>query len=257
MGRGLSRPSAGVAVLALCAALLPWLVAAVLPPIAQPQSYHAFADQRALWGVPNAFDVISNLPFLVVGLLGLFALPKAMARDATPRAARAPWLAMFCGVALTALGSAAYHLDPTDATLVWDRLPMALCFAGLVAGTLADRTARPGWLLPCALAASGVGSVAFWAQSGNLAPYLAAQVGFLAVALAATALVRSPYTHAAWLYGAAAFYGGAMLAERLDHAIAALLGGRVSGHTLKHLLAAAAIYVVYRMLLRRRRGPTA
>jgi hypothetical protein len=135
VGRGLSRPSAGVAVLALCAALLPWLVAAVLPPIAQPQSYHAFADQRALWGVPNAFDVISNLPFLVVGLLGLNALPKAMARDATPRAARAPWLAMFCGVALTALGSAAYHLDPTDATLVWDRLPMALCFAGLVAGT--------------------------------------------------------------------------------------------------------------------------
>ncbi len=46
-------------------------------------------------------------------------------------------------------------------------------------------------------------------------------------------------------------------AERLDHAIAALLGGRVSGHTLKHLLAAAAIYVVYRMLLRRRRAPIA
>ncbi len=257
MGRGLSRPSAGVAVLACCAASAPWLVAAALPPIAQPQSYHAFADQRTLWGVPHAFDVISNLPFLVVGLLGLNALPRAMARGATPRAARASWLAMFCGVALTALGSAVYHLDPRDATLVWDRLPMALGFAGLVAGTLADRTVRPGWLLPCALAASGVGSVVFWALRGNVAPYLAAQVGFLAVTLAATALIRSPYTLGSWLYGAAALYGGAMAAERLDHPIAAMLGGRVSGHTLKHLLAAAAIYVVYRMLLRRQRVPTA
>lgn len=258
MGRGPVRSSVTVTALALGAAAAPWLVALVLPPLAQPQSYHEFADQRTLWGVPHALDVLSNLPFLLVGLLGLRALPKTTARGATAHgttspAARAPWYAMFCGVTLTALGSAAYHLDPTDATLVWDRLPMALGFAGLAAGVLTDRAARPSGLPLGALAISGIGSVVFWALSGNLAPYLAAQAGFLGVAFAATALIRSPYTHAGWLYGATALYAGALAAERLDREIAVRLDGLVSGHTLKHLLAAAAILVVYLMLRRRRR----
>ena len=38
-----------------------------LPPIPQDQSYHAFADDRTMVGIPNFLNVISNLPFLVVG----------------------------------------------------------------------------------------------------------------------------------------------------------------------------------------------
>src|SRR3990172_102797 len=34
-------------------------------------NYHNFADQRALWGVSNFWNVVSNLPFLLVALWGL------------------------------------------------------------------------------------------------------------------------------------------------------------------------------------------
>ncbi|CAN6445446.1 unnamed protein product [Victoria cruziana] len=45
------------------------LVTAAIP---QSQAYHDFADQRRLFpGIPNTLNVISNFPFLVVGVVGL------------------------------------------------------------------------------------------------------------------------------------------------------------------------------------------
>jgi hypothetical protein len=252
-GGAARRTEVAIARLALAASLAPWLVTLVLPPLAQPQSYHDFADQRVLWGVPHALNVLSNLAFLLVGLAGLAALPTTMNFEVAARPPRLPWLVMFVGVALTAPGSAYYHLDPNDATLVWDRLPMALGLAGLVAGTLADRAPRLGWPLVLALTTTGVATVIYWSLSGDLVPYLVMQAGFLGTALIATAAIASPYDRAAWLYAAAALYAGALGAERLDRALGALFGGVVSGHTLKHLLAAAAIALIYLMLRRRRR----
>jgi hypothetical protein len=46
----------------------------------------------------------------------------------------------------------------------------------------------------------------------------------------------------------------ALVCERFDKAIAAALGGSVSGHTLKHLLAAIALLVIVGMLRARRRS---
>ena len=43
----------------------------LVPPILQDQSYHQFADQRTILGVPNFWNVVSNLPFLAVGAVGL------------------------------------------------------------------------------------------------------------------------------------------------------------------------------------------
>jgi hypothetical protein len=40
------------------------------PPIPQAREYHQFADSRTLVGVPNAFDVLSNIPFAIVGIAG-------------------------------------------------------------------------------------------------------------------------------------------------------------------------------------------
>jgi hypothetical protein len=39
--------------------------------IPQPATYHAFADTRMLLRIPNALNVLSNVPFLFVGLAGL------------------------------------------------------------------------------------------------------------------------------------------------------------------------------------------
>jgi hypothetical protein len=245
------RTASVIVLMALCAAAAPWLVAWLLPPMAQPQAYHDFADQRTLWGIPHALNVLSNLPFIVVGLMGLQALATRVRFISTDRGARTPWVVLFFGIALTGLGSAYYHLDPNDATLVWDRLPMALGFAGLVAGTLADRAVRLAWMLLALLVGVGAGVVIYWAVQGNLLPYLVMQAGFIAIALAATVMIRSPYSHAGVLYAAVALYAAAIVSERLDHPINAVLGSVVSGHTLKHLFAAAGGYAIYRMLVMR------
>ena len=251
--------TARISLLALCALLAPWLAAWVLPSFAQPQSFHSYADQRAWLGLPHAADVLSNLPFLAVGALGLhFVLHgwRTNNRDAfSDQRAAWPYALLFVGVVLTALGSAWYHAQPNDSTLVWDRLPMALGFAGLVAGTLTDREPRWIWQWLFAFAVVGAGTVLYWHVRENLAPYLVMQVGFIAAALIATAFIPSRYSHANRVYAAAGLYAVAAIFERLDHQVYALLGGWISGHTLKHFAACAAILVVYTMLRKRRVKP--
>lgn len=240
-------------VLIACAALAlaaPIVAGLVLPAMAQPGAYYNFADQRICGRVPHALNTLSNLPFLLVGLLGLDLLRRRPGRTAPVRSVW-PYGALFTGVALTAFGSGYFHANPGPATLVWDRLPMALGFAGLVAGTLEDRGMRAQGALLVALAVVSIGSVLLWAVTGNLVPYLAMQMSFMAAALLATALTPSLYTHAKWLYGALAVYALAVVCERLDWQIFVLLQGTVSGHTLKHLVAATAIFVLYLMLKRR------
>jgi hypothetical protein len=247
-----AKPATAIVVaIAVLASLAPWIAGGLLAPVAQPQSYHNFCDQRVFLRIPNALNVLSNLPFLLVGLLGLRALPGLTLLPPRSRS-QAPWAVMFLGIALTAIGSSYYHIDPNDATLVWDRLPMTVAFAGLVAGTLADRSPRLTWPLLAVLLLVGAGSVVYWALRGNLVPYIVVQAGFIGAALAATAAVRSPYTLAARIYPATALYAGAMISERYDFEISALLANTVSGHTLKHLLAAASAYVLLRMLVERR-----
>jgi hypothetical protein len=251
--------SARINLLALCALIAPWLAAWLLPAFAQPQSYHDYADQRAWLGLSHAADVLSNLPFLVVGALGLhFTLHgwQSSNRNAfADQRSTWPYTLLFVGIFLTAFGSAWYHAQPNDTTLVWDRLPLALGFAGLVAGTLTDRSPQRILQLLLAFAIVGTTTVFYWHASENLAPYLVMQVGFMATALIATAWITSHYTHANRVYLAAGLYAIAMIFERLDHQVYALLGGWISGHTVKHLVACVAIAIVYSMLRERRAQP--
>jgi hypothetical protein len=242
---------ARIDMLAVPALILPWLAAWWLPEFAQPQSFHDYADQRMWLGLPHAADVLSNLPFLVVGGLGLRfvwleaeASRRASADDYSPW----PYLLLFFGVLLTTFGSAWYHLHPGDATLVWDRLPMALGFAGLVAGTLGDRAPRRAALLTLLFAISGAGTVLYWHATANLVAYLTMQAFFILAALIATAWIPSRYTLVKRVYWAAGAYAVALILERLDHLVFQWTGGLISGHTLKHLTAGAAVLIVYRML---------
>jgi len=105
------------------------VVAVFLEPVAQDSRYHSFADQRDWAGIPNIFNVLSNGPFLIAGIVGLLALRSAPVTAVS----RTCLIVFFSGVALTALGSAGYHWRPGNATLLWDRLPMTLAFVGLTA----------------------------------------------------------------------------------------------------------------------------
>lgn len=240
-------------------ALLAIVVMFFVPPIPQPVRYHDFADQRGWLGIPNALDVFSNIGFLIVGAWGVWSVLRASAARRPlfgDRRERWPWLALFAGTALTAFGSAYYHWAPSNKTLVWDRLPMAVAAMSLLAAVLAERVDVKAGLrwLPLLLAV-GVASVAWWAWSeqrgaGDLRAY--GLVQFLPLLLIPLLILFFPprYSHTGGYFGAIGWYIAAKIAEHLDERIFSF-GGLVSGHTLKHLLAAVGFYWVLRMLLLR------
>jgi hypothetical protein len=224
------------------------IAAAWVPPVPQDAAYHAFADQRRLLGIPNFWNVVSNLPFLLVGGWGLWQLAQR------PRDARRPAAVVFCiGVMLVAAGSAWYHLAPTTPALAWDRLPMTVAFMALFAMVVEDRvSARVGRALLWPLVALGVASVLYWrwteqSGAGDLRPY--ALVQFLPMLLLPLVLILYRGHGAAGLWVALAAYAAAKLAEQFDAAILAT-SGWLSGHSLKHLLAAVAVWAALRSVLR-------
>ncbi|RDS86779.1 ceramidase domain-containing protein [Dyella psychrodurans] len=235
------------ALAALGALLL--ILAFVLHPFAQPQSYHDFADTRGWLGIPNYGNVASNVMFLVVGLIGLAAMraPAVRAMESAPRHA---YGLMFLGLVFTAFGSAYYHWAPSDLRLVWDRLPMTVVFMPLMAATFAERLRLRSDLLLLVLTPLGVGSVVYWKYSDNLMPYLLAQGGAVLLILLAMALLPTPWTERRMLWPALLCYAVAFVSEKLDLEIFRWTTGIISGHTIKHLVAAAAFYFILRMLQR-------
>lgn len=231
----------------------------MLPRIPQPQSYHRFADHRSFLGIPNFDDVASNLPFAVIGAWGiswvLESRRKRVYRTFVDEREQWPYLFAFVGLLLTAFGSSYYHLVPDNARLVWDRLPMTITFMSLVSAVIAERIrVRLGiWLLPVLLVV-GPASVLQWYWSetrgaGDLRFYAAVQA-YSALVILMALLFPKRYTRTGDLGLVIGFYALAKLLELLDkQAFDAV--HFVSGHTLKHLAAAAAGYCILRMLQKR------
>lgn len=233
-------------------ALWLWAIAAVLGaamwlhgPIAQWADYHAFADRRTWLDIPNAANVLSNLPFLIAGCWGLWRMRAGRAQGPAAAAWRIFGAALIC----TAAGSTIYHWAPSNATLVGDRLPIAWACAALLCAFLAERV-HPRWgdaralgaALLCATLAVGYWWVSEGAGRGDLRPYLYLQA--LPMLLVPAALwLRLPPTMEiatsarAW-WAVLGLYAAAKLMEMADRVVFMSVG-LVSGHTLKHLLAAA------------------
>ena len=236
------------------------IAVALLPRLPQPLDYHNFADQRTFLSVPNFFNVISNAPFLLVGVWGLLlvlGLRETAGQPFMTPVERWPYLILFVGVALTCFGSAYYHLAPDNARLVWDRLPMTLGFMSLLSALLMERVnLRAGLMALGPLLLLGLASVAQWYASelrgaGDLRLYLMVQFYTLLLILLILGLFPARYTRGADLVVAMGFYVLAKLFEVLDRRIFNL-GHVISGHTLKHLAAALGVYWIFRMLAHRR-----
>jgi hypothetical protein len=170
-----------------------------------------------------------------------------------------PYLVFFLGALLTCFGSAYYHAAPDNPRLVWDRLPMTLGFAGLVSAAIAERVdLKLGLRSLWPLLVLGVASVLYWyaterAGAGNVIPYAAYQAwSILVIVMVIAAFPARRYSHGAELLWAAVFYGVAKLFESFDLAVYRALGGTLSGHTIKHLFAAAAVFAIVRQLRLRR-----
>jgi len=219
-----------------------------VPSIAQDPAYHMLADDRAFLGVRNVANVVSNAAFLIVGFIGL-RLCLGRGVDGASRA----WTVFFFGVLLIAFGSAWYHLNPDNQTLVWDRLPMTVSFMALFAALVAEHV-RPDierGLLRGALAV-GIFSVGWWHYTGDLRPYVWVQFAPLLALLFMVVAFPGGYSHRGYLMLGLLLYGLAKAAELGDAAIFSATSGAISGHSLKHLLAAGAPYCVYLMLRRRK-----
>jgi hypothetical protein len=223
-------------------------------PIAQDLAYHRFADQRGLLGIPNCFDVLSNVPFAMAGVYGLLMVFRHIPSNDW---IRWPYATLFAGAALTAFGSGYYHLAPDNGRLVWDRLPMTIGFMGLLAAVLGERVSLTlGRLALVPLLVVGGGSVGYWhwtelRQAGDLRPYALVQFGSLLIVLLALILYRPRYTGSGWFYAGIGAYALAKGFELADGQIFAA-GQVVSGHSLKHLAAAVGIGCVAVMLAGRK-----
>jgi hypothetical protein len=214
-----------------------------LKPLPQPGSYHDFADQRTLLGIPHFMDVASNLPFLVAGLYGLY--------NAASKKESAGWLVLGLSVFLTCFGSSYYHWAPSDAALFWDRLPMALGFSALLAIMLQERVTAnmDGPFLPLILAA-GVGSLLYWRWQNDLRFYFLLQAWAVLLVPLILGLFPDPYRGTGWLWLGIGFYALSKMFELLDRPIYSAFGF-VSGHSLKHLAAGVGSWYLFVHLKRR------
>ncbi len=206
----------------------------LVPPILQSQVYHGFADQRMLLGIPNFWNVVSNLPFILVGALGLTHVRRNLSGSI-----------FFLGVFLTGFTSSYYHWAPNDLGLFWDRLPMTFAFMAILANVIEERVdERAGRLLLWPLVTVGVISLLVWMRFDDLRLYAWVQFFPCIVVPLMFWLLPPKYTGTYLWFIAAGLYVLAKLFEHYDAAIDAALGV-MSGHPIKHVAAAAACYAIY------------
>ena len=227
--------------LLLLSSVIMALVIMFVPPVSQDPGYHNFADQRNISGIPHFWNVVTNIPFLVLGITGFFKFQKQELTGILPDFFRA-YLAFFMGLVLIGLGSGYYHLDPSNSTLVGDRMAITVTFMSffvLIFGeSISTRTALR-LLVP--LLFLGLASVVYWNITENLGTgdlRFYALVQFLPMLLIPLMLLfyGSCLSGRRWILAIILVYGAAKIAEMYDQQIYELIG--FSGHSLKHLIAA-------------------
>ena len=220
-------------------------------PFDQDPRYHDFADQRSLVEIPNFADVISNLPFLLVGAAGFTLSLRTRVAGAT-----VAWTLFFGAVALVSLGSAYYHWNPNNNTLVWDRLPMTIGFMAMFVAVLSESIdPQLGRILLFPALLTGLASVIVWHFCNDLRFYVWVQFMPLLVIPCVLALFRSRFSHQFYLLLALLFYLSAKVFESYDRQFFSLTHGLIAGHAIKHLMAAMGCLMILIMLRKRKKLP--
>lgn len=214
---------------------LPWslLTAALFwhGPIVQDPGYHAFADQRHWLGVAQGQNTWSNLPFFVAGLIALIRGARS------PVDVRSAACVMGLGLLGVAIGSAWYHIAPTDQSLIWDRLPMSVAFAAALVLIGADRFDRRVRLALVPLVLLAAGSVGIWHWTGDLRAYAVVQFGSLLLMIQSLLFGQGNRLRVGWIWLAIVWYVVAKGFEASDFWWWQASGQQLAGHMLKHLAA--------------------
>jgi hypothetical protein len=242
----------GKKLLLAAVALLAIIIAFARGPVPQDPSYHVFADQRTILGIPNGINVLSNFGFIIIGAWGM-AFVVLLLKQGGTKALLPEYLLFFCGVFLSGIGSSFYHYRPDNASLVWDRLPMTMAFMAFLCSMISERIdRRAGAMLLAPLLATGAFSVGYWAWSeslgrGDLRLYGVVQFLPLVLLPMILLLFKAPRSYSIPVWSLAILYAFSKALEYFDQGIYAVTGF-VSGHTLKHVLAAAGTGYIVKML---------
>ncbi len=219
-------------------------------PIPQDLAYHDFSDTIGMFNIPNILNVLSNLPFLVVGLLGLNKLINLNSLNIINEN-KIAYVTLFFGTTLVAFGSSYYHLWPDNQTLVWDRLPMTIAFMSLFSIVISEFISiKLGKTLLVPLLALGLFSVFYWHITetngqGDLRFYAIVQF-FPMLAITITLITfKSSFSQISGYWWLLAAYIAAKVFEHYDSAIHDMLTV-VSGHSIKHVIAAIGVYILLR-----------
>lgn len=213
------------------------------PIIIQEQSYHNFIDTNMIFGIPNFMNVISNLPFLIVGCYGFFNSKQKRNIQFT---------LLYLGIIGIAFGSSYYHLNPNNNSLVWDRIPMTIAFMAILSIVISEFiNTKIGKQLLFPLLILGVFSVLFWMLMDDLRMYVFVQFYPILAIVIMLMFFKSKNGNkkAFWILLFA--YVVAKLFEYYDSVFFNSLIG-ISGHTLKHILSAIGLYVLIKSFKRER-----
>ncbi|WP_082008698.1 hypothetical protein [Photobacterium gaetbulicola] len=235
--------------LLIAIALILGVLAIYFSPIRQSRNFYDYADQRLFLGIPHFWNVVSNVGFLVVGLIGL-------RKNHQCSLAREPALSFayplfFLSLVGAFLGSSLYHLSPGPFTLMLDRIPITIGFISLYCIVIAEYLSpKLGKAMLLPTLAYGVLSVIYWYMTdvvngrGDMAPYVLVQL--LPIIHIPIILWLYPNRHHPtkyYLY-ALGLYVLCKMAESKDDELYQLTS-QISGHSLKHILAALAGYCIY------------
>jgi hypothetical protein len=226
------------------------VVVSTFDPIAQDPLFHSFADKRTILGIQNFWNVVSNIPFILIGSYGLIVL----LRSRSEKSISFIYALLFSGILLTGFGSAYYHFEPNNDSLVYDRIPMTIVFMSFLCATISERiNKKAGVRLLIPLVLTGIASVLWWhyteqQNAGDLRFYLVVQ--FYPVILIPLIFLLFPAPGSGkivrtfiWII---AWYLVAKVLEHYDYPIFGLLTF-ISGHSLKHLAAAVSTLYILRI----------
>ena len=237
------------------------LIAIIMPPTLQSNEYHQFVDKRIYFGIPNFFNVVSNIFLLFSGLAGIIFLLRPhnilIHKTFINLSERWPYFILFLSVIMASLASAYYHLAPDNSRLVWDRIPIAIGIMTLFSIVVIERISiKIGLIALPFLIMIGIGSVIYWYWSeqygsGNLNYYIVVQFYSILAIIFLVKNFSSRYTSGEYFYVVIIFYAFAKIAELADYELFSL-GQVISGHSVKHLFVGLAVFWIIYMLQKRK-----
>ncbi len=223
------------------------LILTLSSPLPQDATYHLFCGDHKILHVTNFWNVISNSPFLFIGILGLIRLKKQRNLSNPFEYSFLISFINFSGILLTGLGSAYYHYNPTNISLVYDRIPMTLIFMSYFTWSLGYFIARDLYKLIVVTVPVGIVSVLYWIISesynaGDLRLYGLVQFTPIPIILYLYLKNWKLLNHKKEFIIIFVSYALAKIFEMYDCLIYTQI--RIPGHPIKHLFAALSAYYI-------------